>query len=60
MTKVLTQADLPPLSEIPDALKATLAEILRREGTRFEDDPDDPGGATKCGISLAFATRRSA
>ena len=55
MSKMLTAADLPPLSDIPLCLAPTLAEILRREGTRFEDDPKDPGGATKCGISLAFA-----
>ena len=52
---MLTPADLPPISAIPAALAAVLVEIMRREGTRFEDDPDDPGGATSCGISLAFA-----
>jgi lysozyme family protein len=52
---MLTVAKLPPLSAIPDALKPTLAEILGREGTRFEIDPDDPGGATRCGIDLRSA-----
>ena len=55
MTHMLNPANLPPVSAIPEALRPTLAEIMRREGTRFEDDPDDPGGATECGISLAFA-----
>ncbi|CAK0739940.1 PG_binding_3 domain-containing protein [Azospirillaceae bacterium] len=31
-----------------------LPAVLRREGLVFEDDPRDPGGATKWGISLRF------
>ena len=52
---MLTAADLPLFSVIPAALLPTLDLIMQFEGVDFEDDPDDPGGATKCGISLAYA-----
>lgn len=55
MPQALRPEDFPPISAIPVTLAATLDQIMLREGTKFEDDPDDPGGATKCGISLAFA-----
>lgn len=51
----MTPSDLPPLGAISAALTLALDRIIVREGTTFEDDPDDPGGATKCGISLAYA-----
>lgn len=31
-----------------------LAFVLKHEGSRFTNDPKDPGGATKFGISLRF------
>ena len=52
---MLTPADLPPFTAIPTGLLPTLDLMLRFEGVDFEDDADDPGGATKCGVSLAYA-----
>jgi len=34
--------------------KAIFARLLITEGTRFTDNPADPGGATKYGVSLRF------
>jgi lysozyme family protein len=35
-------------------LADALAFVRKHEGDAYEDDPDDPGGATKYGISLRF------
>ena len=51
----ISRKTLPPLASIPPAMRETIQQIISFEGTRFENDVDDPGGATQCGISLAFA-----
>lgn len=38
----------------PDAFERALAIVLRLEGV-LSDDPDDPGGLTKHGVSIRFA-----
>ena len=39
------------MSQTPDALRALAAQIVAREGG-FVNDPDDPGGATKHGVTV--------
>ena len=34
-----------------------IGEIIRREGSKFTNDPDDPGGPTRWGVTLATLKR---
>jgi lysozyme family protein len=46
---------VPPLTPSDDAIfDSAIRRVLEHEG-HFSDDPDDPGGATKYGISLRYA-----
>lgn len=38
---------------IPPKIDLIISEIIRREGSKFTNDPDDRGGPTKYGITLA-------
>lgn len=38
-----------------ESFESAFRFLMKHEGTRYTDDPDDPGGATKFGITLAAA-----
>lgn len=47
------------LAYVTPDMRAFVQDMVKNaEGTTFEDDPHDAGGATKCGISLAYARER--
>lgn len=58
----MTAAATPPVSA-PAAISSTnrwdavFAALLRREGTKFTDDPSDRGGATRYGLTLRFVAQ---
>lgn len=33
------------------------SHLMKDEGTKYEDDPDDSGGPTKCGVTIADVAR---
>jgi lysozyme family protein len=50
LDSLIHPAAVPVSADQSDTFKAFMPFILEWEGTVFENDPDDPGGATKFGI----------